>query len=334
MKYLVTGSAGFIGFHVSKSLLENGHEVLGIDNLNNYYDIKLKQARLSILQKFPGFFFCKNDICNTSEVEKIFSSHSPEHVIHLAAQAGVRNSISSPRDYLENNLIGFFNILDCARRFSVKHFVYASTSSVYGANELLPFAEINHADHPIQFYAATKRSNELMAHSYSAVFDMPTSGVRFFTVYGPWGRPDMALFKFTKNILNGEPINVFNHGNHMRDFTYVDDIVSGILTVSSHPAQSNPQWDPLRPDPSSSKAPFQIYNIGNSTPVNLMKYIEIIEGFLDKKAIINFEPMQQGDVKETISDISKISKLGYEPLTDIETGIKNFISWYKQYINE
>lgn len=334
MKYLVTGSAGFIGFHVSKSLLESGHEVLGIDNINNYYDIKLKQARLNILQKFSNFSFCKNDICNADEVEDIFSSHTPEQVIHLAAQAGVRNSISSPRDYLENNLIGFFNILDCARRYFVQHFVYASTSSVYGANELLPYSEVNHADHPIQFYAATKRSNELMAHSYSSVFDMPTSGVRFFTVYGPWGRPDMALFKFTKNILKGEPINVFNHGNHMRDFTYVDDIVSGILTVSSNPAQSNPQWDPLLPDPSSSKAPFQIYNIGNSTPVNLMKYIEIIEGFLDKKAIINFEPMQQGDVKETISDISKISNLGYEPITDIEIGIKNFISWYKQYIDE
>jgi UDP-glucuronate 4-epimerase len=334
MVYLVTGCAGFIGFHVSKRLLESGYEVVGIDNINDYYDTKLKFARLSILKKFPGFTFCKNDICNEGDVEQIFLTCSPQHVIHLAAQAGVRNSISSPRDYLENNLIGFFNILDSARRFSVDHFVYASTSSVYGANELLPFSEINHADHPIQFYAATKRSNELMAHSYSSVFDMPTSGVRFFTVYGPWGRPDMALFKFTHNILNREPIRVFNHGNHMRDFTYIDDIVSGILTVSSHPAQPNPQWDPLRPDPSSSKAPFQIYNIGNSTPVNLMKYIQIIEEVLGKKAIINFEPMQQGDVKETVSDISKISKLGYEPSIDIETGIKNFISWYKQYINE
>ena len=331
MAILITGCAGFIGFHLAENLLKDGNKIIGIDNLNNYYDPTLKEARLKKLQSFKDFSFIKVDICNHEELELNLKPFRVNRIIHLAAQAGVRHSITNPRDYLTNNIIGFFNILEYSRLHSIEHLTYASTSSAYGANKKLPFVEKNHADHPIQFYAATKRANELMAHSYSCIYGLPTSGLRFFTVYGPWGRPDMALFKFTKNILAGKEIEIFNHGKHIRDFTYVEDIVDGIIRVNKNIPQENTNWDPLNPDPSSSFAPFEVYNLGNSKSVELMTYVSLIEEFLGKKAKINFLPLQQGDVENTISDISKISKLGYKPSTDVRTGVKNFLDWYLDY---
>jgi len=331
MNTLVTGCAGFIGFHLTKTLLDQGNEIIGIDNLNHYYDPSLKEKRLEQLQIHKNFTFLELDICDMESLGLSLTRFKVSRIIHLAAQAGVRHSISHPRDYLNNNIIGFFNILEYARLNSVEHLTYASTSSTYGANKKLPFAEKNHADHPIQFYAATKRANELMAHSYSCIYGLPTSGLRFFTVYGPWGRPDMALFKFTKNIISGKEIEIFNHGKHIRDFTYVADIVQGIIKVNNCIPSGNLNWDPLSPDPSSSFAPFEVYNIGNSEPVELMSYVSLIEEFLDKKALIKYLPLQQGDVEDTISDITKISTLGYQPLTNIRTGVKNFLDWYLEY---
>jgi UDP-glucuronate 4-epimerase len=331
MKILVTGVAGFIGFHTAKSLLQNGEEICGIDSLNNYYDPALKEARLLELRKFKNFTFCQLDICNFESLQSGLKNFKLNKIIHLAAQAGVRHSISNPRDYLTNNIIGFFNILEFSRLNSIEHLTYASTSSAYGANKLLPFSEKNHADHPIQFYAATKRSNEIMAHSYSCIYGLPTSGLRFFTVYGPWGRPDMALFKFTKNILSGEEIEIFNHGKHIRDFTYVEDIVQGIIKINDNVPSGNLDWDALNPDPSSSFASFEVYNLGNSKPVELMTYVSTIEDYLGKKAKINFLPLQQGDVENTVSDISKASKLGYMPVTDVKSGVKKFLDWYLDY---
>ena len=337
LKYIITGAAGFIGFHTSLALLKKGHTILGIDSINNYYDQNLKLDRLKTLKKIGAkkFQFEKINLKFAAKTSKAFLKFKPDIIIHLAAQAGVRYSIENPHSYVNNNLTAFLNVLQSAKECSVQHLVYASTSSVYGANKTLPFSESHSANHPIQFYAATKRSNELMAHSYSHMFQIPTTGLRFFTVYGPWGRPDMALFKFTKNILEGKPIEVFNHGNHLRDFTYVDDIVQGIVKTSRKPPKYDPSFDHFDPDQGKSSAPFRILNIGNSNPVTLMKYIELIEHNLNLKAKIQFLPIQDGDVEKTYSDISRIQSLvSYTPNTDVEVGVKNFIKWYLQYYNQ
>jgi|TARA_B110001450_G_C17622889_1_gene481931 UDP-glucuronate 4-epimerase len=335
MHILVTGAAGFIGFHAASRLLSEGHHVIGIDSINNYYDTKIKHARLGKLQSNKNFIFYQSNIEDYEKVYAELQSFNIQGIIHLAAQAGVRYSIENPFAYAQSNLLGFTSILEIARQFKVNHLVYASTSSVYGSNENLPFAEKNIADHPIQFYAATKRANELMAHSYSSLYDIPTTGLRFFTVYGPWGRPDMALFKFTKNILSGEEIEVYNHGKHLRDFTYVDDIVDGILRAFHSPAKPDDAWDPSNPLPNISSAPFKIYNIGNSNSINLLEYIQLIEDCLNKKAKIKFLPLQKGDVVSTKSDISSIkSELGYEPQINVKIGVSNFIEWYLNYYQE
>jgi len=335
MYIVVTGAAGFIGFHVAKKLLGEGYKVIGIDNINNYYDTGIKFARLNILQNQQNFIFLKCDIDQYDELNKGLDGFEVEGIIHLAAQAGVRYSIENPFEYTKSNLTGFTSILEIAKSHKINHLVYASTSSVYGANKNLPFAEKNIADHPIQFYAATKRANELMAHSYSSLFSIPTTGLRFFTVYGPWGRPDMALFKFTKNILAGEEINVFNNGNHHRDFTYIDDIVDGILKAFNSPPAPDINWDSYNPVPDSSFAPFKIYNIGNGKPITLMKYIELIEKYLNKKAKIKYLPLQPGDVVNTASNITSISaNLEYKPLIDVSVGVKNFVDWYLDFYKE
>ena len=332
MKILVTGAVGFIGFHLSKKLILNGHTVIGIDSINNYYDTKIKLDRLKILKNVSNkFIFKKGDISNSSFVEKIFKKFKIDQVVNLAAQAGVRYSIKNPKAYLESNLIGFFNILDCSNRYKVNHLIYASTSSVYGNNSKLPFKESRHADHPIQFYAATKRSNELMAHSYSSLYKLPTTGLRFFTVYGPWGRPDMALFIFTKNILEGKKIDLFNYGNHIRDFTYVDDIVEPILRLINKPINLKNKKIKLT-DPSESPAPFRIYNIGNNDPKKLMQFVKAIEKKLEIKAKINFKPLQKGDVYETYADTSKLLlATKYKSKTNMEKGIGNFVDWFRDY---
>jgi UDP-glucuronate 4-epimerase len=332
MHVLVTGAAGFIGFHVAQKLLAEGCKVIGIDNINNYYDIGIKFARLDILQNQQNFTFLKCNIDRYEELDKGLKDFEISGIIHLAAQAGVRYSIENPFEYTKSNLLGFTSILEIARFHKIRHLVYASTSSVYGANTNLPFSEKNIADHPIQFYAATKRANELMAHSYSSLFSIPTTGLRFFTVYGPWGRPDMALFKFTKNILAGKEIEVFNNGNHLRDFTYIDDIVDGILKAFHSPSSPDLNWDSQNPIPDTSFAPFKIYNIGNGTPISLMQYIELIETYLNKKAHIKYLPLQPGDVVGTASDISSISSnLEYKPRVDVKVGVKHFIDWYLEY---
>ena len=332
MKILVTGAVGFIGFHLSKKLILNGHTVIGIDSINNYYDTKIKFDRLKILKNVSNkFIFKKGDISNSSFVEKIFKKFKIDQVVNLAAQAGVRYSIKNPKAYLESNLIGFFNILDCSNRYKVNHLIYASTSSVYGNNSKLPFKESRHADHPIQFYAATKRSNELMAHSYSSLYKLPTTGLRFFTVYGPWGRPDMALFIFTKNILEGKKIDLFNYGNHIRDFTYVDDIVEPILRLINKPINLKNKKIKLT-DPSESPAPFRIYNIGNNDPKKLMQFVRAIEKKLEIKAKINFKPLQKGDVYQTYADTSKLLlATKYKSKTSMEKGIGNFVDWFRDY---
>ena len=332
MKILVTGAVGFIGFHLSKKLILNGHTVIGIDSINNYYDTKIKLDRLKILKNVSNkFIFKKGDISNSSFVEKIFKKFKIDQVVNLAAQAGVRYSIKNPKAYLESNLIGFFHILDCSNRYKVNHLIYASTSSVYGNNSKLPFKESRHADHPIQFYAATKRSNELMAHSYSSLYKLPTTGLRFFTVYGPWGRPDMALFIFTKNILEGKKIDLFNYGNHIRDFTYVDDIVEPILRLINKPINLKNKKIKLT-DPSESPAPFRIYNIGNNDPKKLMQFVRAIEKKLEIKAKINFKPLQKGDVYETYADTSKLLlATKYKSKTNMEKGIGNFVDWFRDY---
>jgi len=335
---LITGVAGFIGYHLAYRLLKSKNNIIvGLDNLNSYYDINLKVSRLKILKKYSNFKFIKLDIKKGPELKKIFQRYEPKYIINLAAQAGVRYSLENPKLYLESNIIGFFNLLDLSRIYKVNHFVYASTSSVYGANKKQPFKESDTADHPIQFYAATKRSNEIMAHSYSCLYNIPTTGLRFFTVYGPWGRPDMALFKFVKNILNKKHINVFNFGNHSRDWTYIDDIVNGILKALYNVPKGtkNKKFFFSRSiNPSISNSPFQIYNLGNSNPINLLKYIKIIEKILAKKSKIKFFPLQKGDVISTKASLKKVKDdLGYKPKVSAQTGIKNFINWYKSYYN-
>ncbi|MBL7877701.1 MAG: NAD-dependent epimerase [Cyclobacteriaceae bacterium] len=331
-KVLVTGAAGFIGFHLTKSLLEQDFEVTGLDNLNNYYDIKLKESRLSILARQKKFSFEKIDLQSKSELDKLFSFKKFDYVVNLAAQAGVRYSITNPYAYLESNLTGFLNILEACRNNPVKHLVYASSSSVYGANRKMPFSVHDNVDHPLALYAATKKSNELMAHAYSNLYQIPTTGLRFFTVYGPYGRPDMALFLFTKAILEGKPIEVFNQGKMKRDFTYVDDIVEGIARLIPKPPQGNPEWSGLRPDPASSFAPYKIYNIGNNNPVELMHFIDVLEQKLGKKAIRNLLPLQDGDVPETYANVDDLmTDVGFKPSTSIEHGIEQFVNWYREY---
>ena len=332
MKFLITGAAGFIGFHTSQYLLDRGDIVIGVDNINDYYDPSLKEARLSQLKNNDRFNFYKIDIIDKDAVNTIFEAESPEYIIHLAAQAGVRYSIENPYAYIDSNITGFMNILEACRHNPIKHLVFASSSSVYGSNTDMPFSVNDNVDHPLSIYAATKKSNELMAHTYSNLFDIPVSGLRFFTVYGPWGRPDMALFIFTRKILNGEAIDVFNEGKHKRDFTYIDDIVEGVVRVSDNVATSNPEWNSDKPDPATSKAPYRLYNVGNNSPVELMYFIEQIEKNLNKKADKNYLPLQAGDVPATYANVDAlIDYVGYSPSTSIESGIENFIKWYKCY---
>jgi len=334
-KVIITGSAGFIGFHLALKLLKKKKNILGLDNINNYYDPKLKQQRLKILTKFKNFKFIKSDIKNYKKLNLIFKTFKPDCVVNLAAQAGVRYSIKNPRVYLNSNIIGFFNILELSKKFKIKHLVYASTSSVYGLNFKQPFSEGDTADHPVQFYAATKRSNEIMAHSYSYLYGLPTTGLRFFTVYGPWGRPDMALFKFVNKIINNKSIDVYNYGNHKRDFTYVEDIVDGIFkSMNKIPKVSKKRKNLTKKNinPSTSTGPFQIYNIGNDKPLDLMKYIKIIENILGIKAKLNYLPLQKGDMVNTRASLYKIKKdLKYNAKTSVTNGIRNFVNWYKFY---
>lgn len=332
MYYLVTGSAGFIGSHLCINLLNRGKKVIGIDNHNNYYDPKIKEARLKLFRNNKNYKHFKIDISNLNKINKVFKLYRPQFVINLAAQAGVRYSIENPHAYVSSNLVGFVNILEACRNFNVKHLVYASTSSVYGANTKMPFSENESANHPLSLYAASKKSNELLAHTYSYLYNLPTTGLRFFTVYGPWGRPDMALFKFTNAIINNKKIDVFNNGKHTRDFTYIDDIVEGVSKVIELKAKSNPKWKSNKPDPATSKVPWKIFNIGNSKPVKLMDYISAIEKCLDKKAKINYLPLQPGDVPDTYADVSNLeTNFGYRPKTSVSKGILNFINWYKEY---
>ena len=332
MKYLITGSAGFIGFSVSKKLLDDGHEVIGIDNHNDYYDPKIKDSRLELLTEHKSYLHYKADLANKDEIFKIFKDIQPSCVINLAAQAGVRYSLENPHAYIESNIVGFMNILEACKDSSVGHLVYASSSSVYGANTKLPFSIHDNIDHPVSLYAASKKSNELMAHTYSHLFNLPTTGLRFFTVYGPWGRPDMALFKFTKAIINGEKIQVFNNGNHERDFTYIDDIVEGVIRVAMKPAEPNIDWSGEKPDPGSSLAPWRVYNIGNNKPENLMKFIEVIEKEIGQEAIKEFLPIQPGDVPDTFADIEDLKNdFNFQPSTSLNDGVKKFIDWYFDY---
>lgn len=337
MKILVTGAAGFIGFHVSKKLLERGDDVVGFDNMNDYYDPALKQARIDLLvktaeQQTGKFDFIHANLADKTAVDQCFHDHQFDRVIHLAAQAGVRYSLENPMSYVESNIVGFTNIIEACRYAKTPHLTYASTSSVYGANTTMPFSEKHGVDHPIQFYAATKRANELMAHSYSHLFKLPTTGLRFFTVYGPWGRPDMALFKFTKNILEGKAIPVFNHGNHTRDFTFVEDIAEGVIRSSDQIAEPSLDWNSDRPDPSTSNAPFRIFNIGNNSPVKLIEYIHAIEKAVGTAAILDLLPLQPGDVPDTFADSSALTKqVGYKPSVSVEEGVKQFVDWYRDF---
>ena len=332
MKFLVTGAAGFIGFHVSQYLLNRGDTVIGIDNINDYYDPSLKEARLSQLTNNSDFIFHKVNITSKKDIDTIFESESPGYIVHLAAQAGVRYSLKNPYAYIDSNITGFLNILEACRYNDVKHLVYASSSSVYGANTKMPFSVHHNVDHPLSLYGATKKANELMAHTYSHLYKLPTTGLRFFTVYGPWGRPDMSLFIFTRNILEGKPIDVFNHGKHRRDFTYIDDIVNGIIRVLDKIPEPDPSWSGEQPDPGTSSAPYRLYNIGNHNPVELMRFIEILEDSLGKEAQKNYLPMQPGDVPATYADVDDLVRdVDYSPGTPVETGIKKFVDWYKQY---
>jgi UDP-glucuronate 4-epimerase len=329
---LITGTAGFIGFHLASKLCSNGYQVLGIDNLNHYYDVEIKKSRLGILQRLDGFSFREIDIVNLDDLKKLFHEHRLEYVVNLAAQAGVRYSLTNPHAYLESNLHGFLNILEVCRHGNIRHLVYASSSSVYGANKKMPFSVHHNVDHPISLYAASKKSNELMAHTYSALFGLPTTGLRFFTVYGPYGRPDMALFLFTKAIVEGKPIDVFNNGKMRRDFTYVADIVESISRLVPKPPSGDANWSGMTPDPASSFAPYRVYNIGNNKPVELLDFIEIIEQKLGKKAIKNFLPLQDGDVPETYADVTDLMReIDFKPATPIEEGVGRFVDWYKEY---
>lgn len=332
MKILVTGAAGFIGMHVSRLLLERGDDVVGLDNLNEYYDVNLKRSRLDLLGKYPSFRFVKLDLADRAGMEQLFTAHRFQRVVHLAAQAGVRYSLVNPHAYIDSNLVGTFHVFDGCRAHDVEHVVYASTSSVYGANTRMPFTPHRAADHPISLYAATKKANEMMAHSYSMLHRLPTTGLRFFTVYGPFGRPDMALFQFTRNILEGRPIDVFNFGHHRRDFTYVDDIAEGVVRALDHVATADAAWRSDDPDPARSSAPYRLYNIGNSQPVELMRYIEVLESHLGRKAEKNLLPMQAGDVPDTFADVEDlVADVGYRPSTPIEVGVVRFVDWYLQY---
>jgi UDP-glucuronate 4-epimerase len=332
MKMLVTGAAGFIGFHTARRLLGRGDEVVGIDNMNSYYDPALKAARLDLLEQYPNFRFLKVDIADRAAIETVFGREKFQRVVHLAAQAGVRHSIEHPHAYVDSNITGYLHIIEGCRRTGVEHLVYASTSSVYGANTKMPFSVHQSVDHPLTLYAATKKANELMAHSYSHLYGLPTTGLRFFTVYGPWGRPDMALFLFTKSILEGRPIDVFNFGHHKRDFTYVDDIVQGVVAAMDRIAEPNPAWDSANPDPATSRGPYKIYNIGNGQPVELLQYISILEKCLKKTAIKNLLPMQLGDVSESWADVTALARdIGYQPSTPVTEGIARFVEWYLAY---
>ena len=335
MKILVTGAAGFIGAHTARTLIDEGYEVVGIDNINDYYDVSLKEARLDWVAEHINahlFRFIKMDIADRSAMEALFATEKFDRVIHLAAQAGVRYSIENPHAYIDANIMGFMNILEGCRHHKVEHLVYASSSSVYGANESMPFSVDDNVDHPLSLYAASKKANELMAHTYSHLYDLPTTGLRFFTVYGPWGRPDMAPFKFTKAISEGKPIDVYNFGNHRRDFTYIDDIVRGVIQSCMHVAKGNADWDGKSPSPSTSKAPWRVYNIGAQTPVHLLTFIETIEKALGKTAEKNMLPMQLGDVEATYADVeSLVNDVGYRPQTSLDEGIAAFVSWYEGF---
>jgi len=332
MRVLVTGAAGFIGSTLSHRLLDRGDEVLGYDNLNDYYDVRLKEARLERLTPRAGFSFLKASLEDRAAMEQAFADFRPDRVVNLAAQAGVRYSLGNPRAYIDANIVGFLNILECCRHGGIEHLVYASSSSVYGANRKLPFAVEDSVDHPVSLYAATKKSNELMAHTYSHLFGLPTTGLRFFTVYGPWGRPDMALFLFTRKILAGEPIDVFNFGQHTRDFTYIDDIVEGVIRTLDRVPGPDPAFDPLQPSPASSSAPYRVYNIGNHRPVQLSRYIELIEQALGRTAEKRLLPLQPGDVPDTEADVEALMRdTGYSPETPVEIGIQRFVDWYRGF---
>ncbi|MFN3985332.1 MAG: NAD-dependent epimerase [Rhodocyclaceae bacterium] len=332
MKVLVTGAAGFIGMHVSQVLLARGDEVVGLDNLNDYYDPRLKHDRLARLTPQGGFRFVHMDVADRPGMERLFAEEGFDRVVHLAAQAGVRYSLKNPHSYVDSNIVGFMNILEGCRHNRVAHLVYASSSSVYGGNTRMPFSEHDSVDHPVSMYAATKKANELMAHTYSHLFGLPTTGLRFFTVYGPWGRPDMALFLFTKAILEGRPIDVFNHGRMRRDFTYIDDIVEGVVRTLDRIAEADPAFDPMQPDPGRSNAPFRVFNIGNNNPVELMAFIEAIEHALDRKAEKNFLPLQDGDVPATFADTDELNAwTGFAPATSVADGVSRFVAWYRDY---
>ena len=337
MVHLVTGVAGFIGFHTAWKLIERGDAVVGFDSVNDYYDVGLKEARLKALSEAAqkagvAYTFLRANLADNAAVETCFAAHKPKRVINLAAQAGVRHSLENPHSYVESNVLGFLNLIEACRKNGVEHLTYASTSSVYGANTNMPFSEHNGVDHPLQFYAVTKRTNELTAHAYANLYGLPVTGLRFFTVYGPWGRPDMALFLFTRNILAGKPVQVFNHGRHTRDFTYVDDIAEGVIRCSDNTATPNPEWNSGSPDPATSKVPFRIYNIGNNKPVQLLDYIRAIEEATGRKAELEMLPMQPGDVPDTFADVSEISEaVGYRPDTDVREGVARFVEWYRGY---
>jgi UDP-glucuronate 4-epimerase len=335
MKVLVTGSAGFIGSALTLELLKRGDTVVGIDNHNDYYDPALKEARLARHAAHPNYTHLRIDLADRNAIEDCFSTYKPNRVVNLAAQAGVRYSVENPLAYIDSNIVGFAHILEGCRHNGVEHLVYASSSSVYGANTTMPFSVHHNVDHPLSLYAASKKSNELMAHTYSHLYNLPTTGLRFFTVYGPWGRPDMALFKFTKAILAGEPINVFNYGKHRRDFTYIDDVVQGVIRVLDRPAFGNADWNNSQPDPGTSKAPWRLYNIGNSSPVELMNYIDALEKALGKKANKQMHPLQLGDVPDTYADVSElVEQFYYKPATSIDQGITNFVQWFNFYFSQ
>ncbi len=334
MKVLITGAAGFIGSNLAIRLLERGDEVVGIDNLNDYYDVGLKKARLARVAQRPGFTDLRVNLEDRAAVAEAFASHRPNRVVNLAAQAGVRYSLENPHSYVDTNLVGFVNVLEGCRHNGIEHLVYASSSSVYGANTTMPFSVHHNVDHPVSLYAASKKANELMAHTYSHLFRLPTTGLRFFTVYGPWGRPDMALFMFTRNILAGKPIDVFNYGRHRRDFTYIDDIVEGVIRTLDRIPEPNPAWSSDAPDSATSNAPYKLYNIGNNQPVELMHYIEVLEDCLGRKAEMNLLPLQLGDVPDTYADVEDlVHDVGYKPATSVEDGIARFVAWYREYFN-
>jgi UDP-glucuronate 4-epimerase len=332
MKILVTGSAGFIGMHTAEKLLARGDTVIGLDNMNDYYDVALKKARLARLMAYPNYRHVQADLADRPAIENLFAVHGPERVIHLAAQAGVRYSKENPHAYSSSNLEGFLNVLEGCRHFQVKHLVFASTSSVYGGNTKMPYTETEATEHPLTFYAATKKANEMMAHSYAHLYRIPCTGLRFFTVYGPWGRPDMAFFSFTKAIIEGKTIPVFNYGKHTRDFTYVDDIVDGVIRACDHPAAPDPDWNGDTPTACHSSAPYRIYNIGNSRPVELLRYIELLEQAIGSKAQIELLPMQSGDVPDTLASIEALhADTGYMPSTPVEVGVPAFVAWYRDF---